>query len=170
MGGYYIDTVSSHRELLDRLQRPLVDIPMVKYRVDRSRNGKSYDISRFMPTDNTGMAPKTDYSMSGSITGRLTVSRGPNILTLKKSYRKILKSRFKDGSIVQADISSLEPRIALAFAGKLALPMIKVRWDFRTLQPVGFVHFRWQRVHELGERLVRNVSFFAAKISITFEK
>ena len=54
------------------------------------------------------------------MTGRLTVSLGPNILTLKRSNRKILKSRFPGGNIVQVDISSLEPRIALSVAGKSA--------------------------------------------------
>ena len=72
-------------------------------------------LKRFLP-DNGDIAPRTVYSQTGSVTGRLTVSSGPNILTLKKEYRKILKSRFENGKIVQIDVSSLEPRIALSMA------------------------------------------------------
>mgnify|MGYP003649538274 CR=1 FL=1 len=118
MGGYYIDTLSANREVLDRLQSPLVDIPMLKSIIAKSSQSKSYDLVRFLPKGKDNLAPKTKYSMGGSITGRLTVSSGPNILTLKRSHRAIMKSRFDGGNIVQADISSLEPRIALSVAGK----------------------------------------------------
>lgn len=118
MGGYYIDTLSANRELLDRLQQPFIDVPCLKSIISKSSQAKAYDLVRFLPKGKDNLAPKTSYSMGGSITGRLTVSDGPNILTLKKSHRQIIKSRFDGGKIVQADISSLEPRIALSVAGK----------------------------------------------------
>jgi len=118
MGGYYIETLGANRQLLDRLQRPLVDVPLLKDLIKASTSSKAYDIVKFLPKCDDHAAPKTVYNLGGSITGRLTVSSGPNILTLKRSHRKILKSRYDNGNIVQADISSLEPRIALAVAGK----------------------------------------------------
>lgn len=118
MGGYYIETLGANRQLLDRLQRPLVAVPLLKDLIKASTSSKASDISRFLPKGDDDIAPKTVYNLGGSITGRLTVSSGPNILTLKRSHRKIIKSRYDDGNIVQADISSLEPRIALAVAGK----------------------------------------------------
>ena len=52
---------------------------------------------------------------------------------------------------------------AISFAGKLALPMIKIRWDFCTLKPVNFVHLRWQRVYELGEHLRIGIPHFLSQ-------
>ena len=61
----------------------------------------------------------SDLTQNNTVTGRLTIAHGPNILTLKKKYRRILKSSFKNGVIIQADIVSLEPRIALCVAQKI---------------------------------------------------
>jgi len=53
------------------------------------------------------------YSNSGSVTGRLTIAAGPNILTMPAEYKKVLRSRFKGGKIVQVDLVAAEPTIAL---------------------------------------------------------
>jgi len=58
------------------------------------------------------------YDRFATRTGRLTVDSGPNILTLKKTFRKILKSTFPDGVICSLDFSALEARIILAESGK----------------------------------------------------
>lgn len=59
------------------------------------------------------------YNNFGTKTGRLTVSQGPNILTLKKDYRDIFQSRFgNDGKLISIDFSSLEVRLLLLEAGK----------------------------------------------------
>lgn len=118
MGGYYINIVGLNRELLDRLQRPVVNTQLISKISNDASGGKSAEICKFMPPAGDTFAPATTYSMSGSITGRLTVASGPNILTLKREHRQVLRSRFSGGKIVQADISSLEPRIALGVAGK----------------------------------------------------
>jgi hypothetical protein len=55
---------------------------------------------------------KVKYSQSSSVTGRLSVKSGPNILHLKREHRNILTSRHgADGAILQIDFKSLEPRI-----------------------------------------------------------
>ena len=113
---YYMNQFLFNREVLMKLQSPIVDIQMLKSIADKS-GLKRGEILKFMPTDGR-VAPRTAYDQSGSITGRLTVKEGPNILTLKRENRKIFKSSFKGGKIIQIDISSLEPRIALSVAGK----------------------------------------------------
>lgn len=60
------------------------------------------------------------YDRFSTRTGRLTVESGPNILTLKKKYRKLLKSTFSEGTICSFDFSALEARIILAENGKVA--------------------------------------------------
>lgn len=54
------------------------------------------------------------YSRTNSKTGRLTVTKGPQILHLKTDYRNILTSRYKNGGIFYLDFKSLEPRVLLA--------------------------------------------------------
>ena len=51
------------------------------------------------------------YDQSSSATGRLTIKKGPNILTLNREYRDILISRYEGGQILNIDFVSLEPRI-----------------------------------------------------------
>ena len=113
---YYMNQFLSNRELLMTLQQPLIDRQILKD-ISDSSGLKRGEILKFMPATGN-KSPKTVYSQTGSITGRLTVISGPNILTLKRENRRILKSRYKDGKIIQIDISSLEPRIALSIAGK----------------------------------------------------
>lgn len=59
----------------------------------------------------------TKYSRLTS-TGRLKVVEGPEILRLKKSQRDIIVSRYASGQVMSLDYVSLEPRLALALAGK----------------------------------------------------
>lgn len=64
-----------------------------------------------------GYAAPIIYDRFGTVTGRLTVESGPNILLLKKEFRKFLKPSFPGGSIVSLDFSSLEARILLYESG-----------------------------------------------------
>lgn len=116
---YYMDRMELNRETLEKLYRPLVNVSEINRICDSTSVTKVRELKRFKP-ESGSMSPKTVYNLAGSITGRLTVLSGPNILTLKKSYRSIFSSRFKNGKIVQVDISSLEPRIALSIAKKKA--------------------------------------------------
>jgi len=113
---YYMNQFLSNRELLMALQQPLVDVPHLR-KVIESAGLKRGEILKFLP-ERGDVSPRSIYNQTGSITGRLTIESGPNILTLKREHRRILKSRFEGGKIIQIDISSLEPRIALAVAGK----------------------------------------------------
>ena len=53
------------------------------------------------------------YATDGSSTGRLTVTSGPNYLTLAKTFRSTLKPSSPGQSVVNIDFVSLEPRVAM---------------------------------------------------------
>lgn len=66
-----------------------------------------------------GLASPVVYDRFGTRTGRLTVESGPQILTIKKEHRSILRSRYgDDGSIVMLDCRAMEARVVLYEAGK----------------------------------------------------
>lgn len=76
-------------------------------------------LESFRPVD--GMrARKIKYNQVATSTGRLTVKKGPSILTLPAKYRSILRSRYDGGSIISIDFKSLEPRVALTIRGRNA--------------------------------------------------
>jgi DNA polymerase I-like protein with 3'-5' exonuclease and polymerase domains len=82
---------------------------------DSTQNQQS--VESFKP-GRTGYALRPEYDRFGTRTGRLTITSGPQILTLKKSNRNMLKSSFPDGTICSLDFRALEARIVLSEAGK----------------------------------------------------
>ena len=72
-------------------------------------------IKSFKPINN--FSNNIEY-INNTVTGRLTVKRGPRILTLPKRCRNILKSSFQNGRIVSVDFCNLEPRLALHLLDK----------------------------------------------------
>lgn len=58
------------------------------------------------------------YSLFNTTTGRMTVTEGLNLLTLKKENRNIIKSSFENGKILEIDIKNLEPRILMGMFNK----------------------------------------------------
>lgn len=66
-----------------------------------------------------GLTEKIVYNRFGTVTGRLTVKKGPNILILPKRCRRILKSRWDvEGEVLSIDFVSLEPRFAKKLTNK----------------------------------------------------
>lgn len=107
---YYGRDYQVQQRLLQRLLQPHVDINIIK-QIDDDR------VAAFKPTDGD-LAPRSTYDIWSSVTGRMSICEGPNILTLDKQYRKIFKSRYADGKILQIDFTSLEPCVCLAMQGK----------------------------------------------------
>jgi len=107
---YYGCDFQVQQRLLQRLQQPFVDAAVIKQIGD--------DRIRAFEPDRDGLAPRSTYNIWSSVTGRMSIESGPNILTLDKKYRRIFKSRFPDGEIIQIDFSSLEPNTFLAMQGK----------------------------------------------------
>lgn len=97
-----------------------------------------------------GFASPIHYDRFGTRTGRLTVASGPNILTLKKDHRKILRSFYADGKICYLDFSSLEARIILYEAG---------------VRPTGDDIYKQISEDALGGRVSRDVT----KVSVLSE-
>ena len=64
-----------------------------------------------------GFAPAAIYDRFATVTGRLVVNSGPNILLLKKEYRSVIKPSHPDGKIISIDFASLEARILLYESG-----------------------------------------------------
>ena len=62
--------------------------------------------------------PQPVYNRVSTKTGRLTITAGPQILTLKKDFRKMFKSRYSGGSLFEIDFVSLEPRVAFNITGR----------------------------------------------------
>jgi hypothetical protein len=110
-----------------------------------------------------GFLPVVVYDRFATRTGRLTVSSGPNILTLKKEYRKLLRSNFNDGAICSLDFSALEARVILAETGvdvaatdlyaSLAEELFQGKIDRNTVKIAVISELYGSSKHALGARL-----------------
>lgn len=78
-------------------------------------------LKSFMPED-TGFAKKINYSLTSTVTGRLTVVSGPRILTQPAETRDIISSRYHDGTVYSVDFVSLEPRVIRHISGGCDAP------------------------------------------------
>lgn len=112
--GYYVSHFEPSRRLLSSLVPAHVDIN--KLRTHVGVDGNQDTLETFTP-NTRGVAKQVVYDQFGTRTGRLVVKSGPQILTLKRTHRDVIKSRFKGGKIVSFDYTSLEARIAAIEAG-----------------------------------------------------
>ncbi len=104
---YYKTIYRRSGRVFDFLQPAKID-------VTRWQTAKEHDTSgivrSFAPLN--GFAVPTEYSRLNTVTGRLTVTNGSNVLNLSKENRSFLVSRFGvDGRVVSIDYRSLEPRV-----------------------------------------------------------
>ena len=114
----YLVTYLTIKRFLRGLSRPLVDKQRLSHVIGQQQHeGVKNSMLALLP-DKQGFAKKTVYSMCGSNTGRLIVTEGPNILTMKSDARNSLRSRYRHGKILQLDLSAAEPNIALNVCGK----------------------------------------------------
>ena len=113
---YYIDTWKAGGQVLSSLRQAAIDVPTWS-EIMEQRPGNVHVVETFMP-DKKGFASKVKYNRFGTRTGRLTVESGPNILTLKREFRKkLIKSSSPEGSIISIDFAALEARVLLYEAG-----------------------------------------------------
>ena len=114
----YLVTYLTIKRFLRGLRRPLIDETKLTQIIENTEHAAvAKNISSLSP-EKDGAAKRSFYNMHGSATGRLTISEGPNILTMKSSARGCFKSRHNRGKILQIDLSAAEPNIALNFLGK----------------------------------------------------
>lgn len=118
---YYRDTWCPGGQLLCGLKAAKVD-PVAYRELSQEIEHDSGAFETFRPGQGGFLSPVV-YDRFATRTGRLTVASGPNILTLKKKYRKMLKSTFQKGKICSLDFGALEARIILAENGKSSSAM-----------------------------------------------
>lgn len=111
---YYMKALIDNRAFLESFKCAHVDLKKLELYKSKERKNQ---LRSFIPNSD-GVLDKISYDQFGSQTGRLTVKSGPQILTLKKEFRDILKSRYKNGKIFEIDFVSMEPRVALSLIGK----------------------------------------------------
>ena len=108
----YLDTFMKCNETLRGLQRAQIDINSLKLAIKKGEI-KNVSIARGFYPNRDGFLNLPVYSITKTLTGRMTITSGPQILTAPKSIRKYLKSSYPGGKIAQIDFVSLEPRVGL---------------------------------------------------------
>jgi len=109
---YYNLVYSKTRTIFNYLKPAKIDF--VKHKVHCLHQENKSHLTNWT-ADKYGYLPVPEYSLCESVTGRMKIKSGPNILLLPKKFRDIIVSRFgKEGSIWYLDFTSLEPRVALS--------------------------------------------------------
>lgn len=108
----YLKTWNKIIEFLNSLKRAKVDKKALKALMDSKGTNNHKSFESFIP-DSKGFTKIIKYNTCGTVTGRLTVESGPQILTTHHDVRKCLRSTFPGGGIYQIDFTAMEPRIAL---------------------------------------------------------
>jgi len=116
---YYTNEFLIARELILTLEKAKINEIKYHMLLDKNTNRKASVFESFAP-DAQGFAKKPVYSQTSTVTGRLTVTSGPNILTLNKEYRDIIISKYPGGKILNVDFVSLEPRILYSINNGIA--------------------------------------------------
>jgi len=80
-------------------------------------NEDNHVLNSFVSSSVGGSLPVPQYSRSSTKTGRLVVKSGPQILTMKKDHRAVLRASSRNKKLYEIDFVSLEPRVALNIAG-----------------------------------------------------
>lgn len=108
---YYNKIYSETKKVFSFLKPAKINA--VKYKLYSFNEENKKHLNLWKP-DKYGFLPVPEYSLCESVTGRMKIKSGPNILLLPKKFRDIISSRFgNNGSIWYLDFVSLEPRIAL---------------------------------------------------------
>jgi hypothetical protein len=119
MNGKYQTTYKKTQAVLKGLTRPRIDIDRYNHYLRNAIEGQRAILDK-ITYDREGFAQKIIYTRSDT-TGRMKVFNGPNVLSLKKEYRDVFCSRYKNGKIVQVDFVSHEPR-TLSSISNLNMP------------------------------------------------
>lgn len=113
---YYRDTWGPGNAVLSAIKPAKVDERELDAIMDRGE-GNLVALESFRPVSG-GFASPVVYDRFGTLTGRLTVSSGPQLLTLNKEFRKIIKPSFSGGQVLMLDFAALEARVLLYEAGR----------------------------------------------------
>jgi hypothetical protein len=115
----YIDKFLDYKEFLEKLEEIKINSIAYKAFCEIESNETILSTLRsFKPVK--GFTNKVNYNLTGTITGRLIVTKNsPKVLTLPSRCRKIFESSFgSEGKLYNIDFVSLEPRVARKVLGK----------------------------------------------------
>lgn len=112
---YYMNTWVPQSRVLRSLKEATIDVGRYNELLGTVATNVT-TLQSFKP-NKFGLAEPIEYDRFGTVTGRLVVASGPQILTLKRDYRDMIKSSYADGKIVYVDFAALEARILLYEAG-----------------------------------------------------
>ena len=105
----YYEVYNQSNKIFDRLKGSRLDVTRCK---NILQNEDNHVIRRVLSSAKDGYCPPPIYDRASTKTGRLTITEGPQVLTLKKEYRDIFQPMCKESKIYEVDFSSLEPRVA----------------------------------------------------------
>ena len=111
----YLTSYKEQKEFLRKLKNPVYSDHKLKVLSEEI----PHESTRRRVLDLLEDTQKTEYSMSGTVTGRLVVKKGPNILTLPSKVRSCIRSSYRRGKILQLDLTAAEPFLALLRSGKM---------------------------------------------------
>lgn len=129
----HVRSVAASAESLDELardsyingqfaetRRQLGDVRAARVDPDAWRDAMSAEsipaLGSFEPGGD-GLADPVVYDQLGTLTGRLTVQEGPQILTLRRDLRRVIRPTRRGRRLLMIDFVSHEPRVALSLAG-----------------------------------------------------
>ena len=111
----YVKFFCSSNKLFHLLQPASIDERLCK---EILREEDSHVLKAMLSMSAHGSMPVPSYDRVSTKTGRLVIKGGPQILTLKKEHRRVLKPAARGSKLYEIDFTSLEPRVALNIAGK----------------------------------------------------
>jgi hypothetical protein len=108
----YIDIFLKCQEVLKGMSGSHIDLSELNKFEKENKGRLNKKLLDSFRSTRSGKLPPALYSNTNTITGRMTVLSGPQLLTAPKEIRAFLKSRNPGGRLIQADYISLEPRVA----------------------------------------------------------
>lgn len=109
---YYNEVYLPTERAFEFLRPAKIDVERWQAVVETDQHG----VARSFKPDSDGYACVPEYTRLETITGRLKVVNGPNILGLPRIYRDVLQSRWPGGKVVSLDYRALEPWTVLNLA------------------------------------------------------
>lgn len=114
---YYYNDCKKHYNLFKEIKPAQVNREKLLKYINSVEKYRAKQILEVINKD-TMMFNPIKYSLFNTVTGRMTVYSGLNLLTLKKENRNIIKSSYDEGKILEIDIKNLEPRILMGMFNK----------------------------------------------------
>jgi len=104
-----------HEDLINNLENYTLNNLVYKAFIEIEKNES---VKNNLISFNNKINCNIKYSLTSTISGRLIVSQGPNILTLPNRCRKIFNSKWSNnGKLLSVDFKNLEPRIVKKILG-----------------------------------------------------